>query len=794
MPDTLCGRGLPFGCWLLVWLLMTGHAAVAADAKPAIQRWLVRVDPIDLGARTHDEMPAEVVLDVGSPRSIDPTTFRVVMVDSTEQPLDKAITAESLPFRWYDDAIPYQFLEVEIYASTNNGRLPQTLRERGGYYLNAMGDGHKGRLAWTHTQSGHQPSWYSIECSVLDAGSTPATLPPQSWIGDGQARCAAVSTETVHSDQLRVDLDDWNHDGLIDLITGDSFGHIVWWPNLGTRQVPKFEYCRLIVDSRGQPLDVGNAAAPKLCDWDNDGDRDLVVGTERNRIVWYQNQGNDRDRRFEYRGLVMLANEPLILPITPLTKGSPAIFDLDYYPVLEFVDWDGDGDADLLAGGMITGCIFLYENLGSPPGTPPKLVLKGPLQADGALLNVAHWGAAPCAVDWDGDGDLDLLSGNMPFEDATAKGVIRYYENVGSKTAPMLRSAELKLEQLWTIPLGSPRVHDWDADGDLDLVISVRSDILLMENTGTRQKPRFDQKPRLVRPTWGPAQVVADQLLDWNGDGRVDLFNGYHVRLNAGGKNPWSWPDYIPLLKPGQEIHHRSGMGDEEHSRLLDDFDGDGIVDLLFGDWHGHVWWHRNRGTSAAPDFDIAGIKLNIRDGSAIKVGPMGLDPTKSFDALQGARTVVSAGDFDGDQRRDLVIGDTYGKLRYFRQLPESERAVKTEPVFAPGVEFGDLGIRLNVCTTDWNQDGKPDIIAGSAGGKVQVFLTSAKAERSSPFAAGFTPALPSIMQPRVLLGDINGDGDDDLYFPSTLGSCFVERSFLAHGYARGTIEKSEMK
>ena len=101
-----------------------------------------------------------------------------------------------------------------------------------------------------------------------------------------------------------------------------------------------------------------------------------------------------------------------------------------------------------------------------------------------------------------------------------------------------------------------------------------------------------------------------------------------------------------------------------------------------------------------------------------------------------------------------------------------------------------DLGFRLNVCAIDWNQDGQLDVIAGSTNGKVQVFLNSPRDGSTSPFAAGFTPKLPPIMQPRVLLGDLNGDGDDDLYFPSTQGTCFVERSFLNHGYAHGAIEK----
>jgi hypothetical protein len=137
-------------------------------------------------------------------------------------------------------------------------------------------------------------------------------------------------------------------------------------------------------------------------------------------------------------------------------------------------------------------------------------VSRGPLKADGELLNVGHWSAAPCAADMDADGDLDLLSGQMPI-DAGTKAGIRYYENTGTKAAPELRTRELKTDSLWNIVLGTPRTFDWDADGDLDLVISVRSHLLLLENTGSRSSPHFDKPPITILPQWGPAPIFADQ-------------------------------------------------------------------------------------------------------------------------------------------------------------------------------------------------------------------------------------------------------------------------------------------
>ena len=146
--------------------------------------------------------------------------------------------------------------------------------------------------------------------------------------------------------------------------------------------------------------------------------------------------------------------------------------------------------------------------------------------------------------------------------------------------------------------------------------------------------------------------------------------------------------------------------------------------------------------------------------------------------------------DFDRDGRRDLLIGDTYGKLRYFRNL---DLPAGAEPAFADPVEIGDMGIRGLVDATDWNRDGWPDVIAGAANGRVRVFLNQG-GSGARQFAEGFDPGLPPISQPRVLVADINGDGDEDLFLSSTQGACFVERSFLEHGYAKAELLKVERR
>ena len=81
-------------------------------------------------------------------------------------------------------------------------------------------------------------------------------------------------------------------------------------------------------------------------------------------------------------------------------------------------------------------------------------------------------------------------------------------------------------------------------------------------------------------------------------------------------------------------------------------------------------------------------------------------------------------------------------------------------------------------------------MIGSAANGRVRVFLN----EGDGRFADGVDPGLPPILQPRVLMADINGDGDEDLFLPSTQGSCFVERSFLRDGYARAELVRVEQR
>ncbi|MBN1345512.1 MAG: VCBS repeat-containing protein [Phycisphaerae bacterium] len=837
----------PFATALLLLLAnTTALAATPSATAPSTAEWAgqgshriwIHVDTASQPRpRPGDEGPAEVALDFdrllapdAPNRRPDLTTLQVIRHDPTTGkpvPVAKFAYGKSkldVPWRWYDDAIGYDFPEFQNNIDRTNGKLTYVRIPRFGYFYDCLGDGRSGRLVFMHRHTDPTPARYAVYFDLLPDGAEPNQPPPRAWLGDGLNRCDPVgssSTGLIHS---RVEVADWNGDGLFDLIVGSARGGVVWYPNRGRLGYPSFPVSRLVKTADGLPLDVGWSAAPRAVDWDADGRIDLLTGAEWNRVLLYRNGAANAAPSLVYDGMLHTPDgKPLMVPWEPSPETEKFHkYTVDYYTVLDTADWDDDGDIDLLAGGYVTGRIYLFENTAGK-GKRPVLRMVGPIEADGEPVDVG-WAAAPTVADLDDDGDLDLISGCMPMtpgggDSASSENFLHYFRNDGTRAKPRLHKTRLPRKgEFPCAALGTPRLIDWTADGLLDLVVSAGTQIYLYRNVGTRRDPLFEAHANPLPSTWGNSNLPgtrfvdpdrggaivpashavtargiwgAAQLIDWNRDGLVDVAEAPCVFINAGQGNPGLYHKPFSVLPDGQEISHLSGIGDDWRFVQFYDLDADGRTDLMDADHSGHFWWHRNRGSNDKFDVDVKGVRLILTDGKPASVG----QGMQGFDALQGARATYTAGDFDGDGLPDLVAANALGVVRFFRQTTRQDPA--NPPTFAPAVQIGQLPTRAACSAVDWNADGKLDVVVGSGSDATFVFL-GRRAAGGPPFEPAQRLALPSAPYGTgapITVGDVNGDGDPDVVLQTAYGyQCLYEHTFIAHGYTPASVISSHQE
>jgi hypothetical protein len=433
------------------------------------------------------------------------------------------ISKEELVTTLFDRA-KLEFIETKREKLPKGVKSPSSL----GVLVNAdgvdlafeMSDGTKGLQGdpWTE-------EWRPFNASGIATGGLRYRY-LMGWSGRGEARQITKTQKEVYFSMHSITGIDLGTGHERDLITGSRQGHLVHYHN---RAVSGFdlEGKRLVAGEDGNAL-RHPSINPSVSAYPGG-----LIACGEGSLYFYRFEG-----KWLSSGAPVFAD-----PVSVLQENA------DLYagtlPSPTTVDWNGDGVLDILAGNS-EGFVLFFENIGSddePKFLPATRVRAGgreiQVQAgySGSLqgLQEARWGyLSPNAIDWNGDGMLDLITGDIT-------GDYLVYLNRGTKTEPKLDVAHplycdgIDLHGMWRCRPALAKIGERIAlvivDGDDHFHLYWRIDDYNVEDGGKLALENGDP----IGASGGPAGLSGRcklDLFDWNQDGHLDFVIGTG-RVNA---------------------------------------------------------------------------------------------------------------------------------------------------------------------------------------------------------------------------------------------------------------------
>ncbi len=615
-------------------------------------------------------------------------------------------------------------------------------------------------------------------------------------------------------------------------------------------------------------LGVGLWAWPMPMDYDGDGDIDLLVSCPdkpSNGVYFFENPSQDPKVKMPlFLAGVRVGKTSSNFQVS-YVDGQPRVlntcyeyprdsksgeFDFDHanriYPksnihnnkvranMWRYVDYDGDGDHDLVVGagdwteygwdhaydnqgrwrnGPLHGYVYLITNDGSD-AQPQYSDSPDKLKAAGGVIDVYGW-PSPNFADFDGDGDLDLLCGE--FLDGFS-----YFENVGTRTVPVYAGGQ-KLDDdsgqplVMDLQMITPTAIDWDADGDIDLIVGDEDGrVALVENTGRfRANQPIFQAPKYFQQeasTLKFGALATPFVYDWDGDGDQDIlcgntagYIGFFENLGraSGGLPQWAAPTLLETktsadgqaTKPFRVLAGSNGsiQGPCEakwgYTTLsVGDWDGDQDPDIVYNSILARVGLLRNDGGTL---IDTA-MQTGLKESSP----PWYWWKTEASSALTQWRTTPLAIDFNGDAKLDLVMLDQEGYVTLRLHGQAAQRIFVDEdnqPLRLNPKSCGGSG-RIKLEVVDWDGDSRLDLLVNSENatwyrncedrdGKIVLKKIGNLARRN---VAGHTSSPAAC--------DFNDDGKPDLLVGAENGRMY----YIAHDdcvtYTNETLIASQPK
>lgn len=301
---------------------------------------------------------------------------------------------------------------------------------------------------------------------------------------------------------------------------------------------PVFEDPRPVLQ-READLYGGSLVVPSVVDWDGDGILDIVAGNSEGRVLFFKNIGTNEEPAF-LPGVPLKARDREI-HIQAGYKGSvQGLGEARWgYASPTVIDWNGDGLPDIVMGD-ITGGYTVYLNIGTR--TEPLLDAPVPIYHQGMPLH-GHWRVQPGVAELDGQMALMIVDGEGHIRmywqldpyNVKDNGKVRM-EDGSYISVSQLYSGHTGRAKL--------HLADWDRDGKVDLIIGTfrrssvpngetgfplpvedgsASMVLFLKNVGSNSEPVFQHpvpflyRGRILHP--GGGHAVAAAVTDLGGNG-----------------------------------------------------------------------------------------------------------------------------------------------------------------------------------------------------------------------------------------------------------------------------------
>ncbi len=562
--------------------------------------------------------------------------------------------------------------------------------------------------------------WYGIIIGLIFLLVVSDCLAQDNWLwvrNDSLLNPTGINSRGSNSPYL-FDIDS---DGDKDLVIGES-GRIELYYNDG---FPAVQYWRRDT-SYFSSLQFANCATPAIGDFDLDGQVELVVG-----FLEFNGYPVDSIRVWRNIGT----------PQSPQWNEIFGFFNFSTYECCypKFVDWDIDGDHDLIFRGNY-GADWRQYNFFRNNGTAgnPSWEFDSTITSRFPFEQCGSEGFE--IADFNDDGNYDLIY-SWAVCDAMSSTIVIYINN-GTDILPVFIDPYLGLGS----PAGMMRnisAEDFDSDGDLDIIEGgSNAPLFYHENVGSSQIPAFNENgQRLGRPFWQSCASIT--AIDRNNDGDYDIgssyqYWGWEYNLaafcsfeNIGNQNipnlqPIGWLPWVFAQWP--TFYMSSG-----------DLTNDGYSDIVFGKSGG------------------IGFLYN-HSSSAFSIDYHRFDSINAMGQYYNPEVV----DLNSDNRPDMILKDYVARQLVCFANTDSGGSTRwvIDNQLISGFNLSSDCVR----ETYLNRDSLIDLVAIIGQGQLAGFLNIGSA--SAPYFQYDSTIFASLNGIQFLyydLADFDGDGDADI-------------------------------